>query len=228
MHQVAERTPTITYLGLTIALFGVPLLIYIFQSAAADGPFTNSFVVAKELSIFALTGLLLLLIVKGEKLGLDSIGLHNQNWGKSILWGLLGLIISAAALAILLFIFSKVGIEFGEGSEIARYKNISLWVMLLMVLRAGIVEEICYRGYVIERLQKISGNWIVYFLLPLILFGLFHFRQGIGGIIISFVAGAILAILYIKRRDLKANIITHFLVDFLPNVVLPLLSPEQR
>ena len=93
-----------------------------------------------------------------------------------------------------------------------------------MVLRAGIVEEICYRGYVIERLEKMTGNWIVYFLIPLIFFGAFHYKQGIGGIIISFVAGAILAVLYIKRRDLKANIITHFLVDFLPNVLLPLFS----
>jgi membrane protease YdiL (CAAX protease family) len=64
----------------------------------------------------------------------------------------------------------------------------------------------------------------VYFLVPLIFFAIFHYRQGLGGIIISFVAGAILAVLYIKRRDLKANMITHFLVDFVPNVVIPLLS----
>jgi membrane protease YdiL (CAAX protease family) len=217
----------ITYLGLALALFGVPLLIFIFQSLAPPGPFSNGFVIAKELSVFALTGVLLLLIIQGEKLGLDSIGLHNRNWGKSILWGFLGAVIAAAALAILLFIFSKVGIKFGQGSDVSRYKNVSLWVMSLMVLRAGIVEEICYRGYVIERLEKMTGNWIIYFLIPLILFALFHYRQGIGGIIISFVAGAILAVLYLKRRDLKANIITHFLVDFVPNVLFPLLNSSQ-
>ncbi len=224
MEQSATRTPAITYLGLALALFGVPFLIFIFQSQVSPGPYSNQFVIAKELSIFALTGILLLLITKGENLGLDSIGLHNRNWGKSILWGLIGTVIAIAALAILLFIFSKVGIKFGEGGEGARYKNVSLWVMTLVVLRAGIVEEICYRGYVIERLEKMTGNWIVYFLIPLILFGAFHYKQGIGGIIIAFVAGAILAVLYIKRRDLKANIITHFLVDFLPNVLLPLFS----
>jgi membrane protease YdiL (CAAX protease family) len=226
MEQTPTRTPAITYLGLAIALFGVPLLIFLFQFNAPS-IYTNQFVITKELSIFALTGILLLLITKGEKLGLDSIGLHNRNWGKSILWGLIGTVIAIAALAILLFIFSKVGIKFGEGGESDRYKNVSLWVMTLMVLRAGIVEEICYRGYVIERLEKLTGNWFVYFLLPLILFGLFHYKQGIGGIIISFVAGAILAVLYIKRRDLKANIITHFLVDFLPNVLLPLVSNQR-
>ena len=224
MQPIAERTPAITYLGLALALFGVPLLIYIFQSTAPPGPFTDRFVLTKELSIFAVTGILLLLIIKGEKLGLDSIGFHNRNWGKSILWGLLGVVIAGVALAILLFIFSKVGIKFGEGAESGRYKNVSLWVISFMVLRAGVVEEICYRGYVIERLEKMTGNWVVYFLIPLILFAVFHYRQGIGGIIISFVAGAILAVLYLKRRDLKANIITHFLVDFIPNVLIPLLS----
>ena len=226
MEQTSARTPAITNLGLALALFGVPLLIFIFQ-LNAPAIYTNQFVIAKELSIFALTAILLLLITKGEKLGLDSIGLHHRNWGKSILWGLIGTVIAIAALAILLFIFPKVGVKFGEGGESARYKNVSLWVMTLMVLRAGIVEEICYRGYAIERLEKMTGNWIIYFLLPLILFGLFHFKQGIAGIIISFVAGAILAVLYIKRRDLKANFITHFLVDFLPNVLLPLVSNQR-
>jgi CAAX protease family protein len=222
--QQTSSTPAITWAGLALALFGAPLVIFLFQSLAPPGPFSNEFVLAKEICVFGVAGILILLILKGEKLGLDSIGLHSRNWGKSILWGFLGALISAVALAILLFIFSKVGISFGHGPDVERYKNISLWVMFVLVLRAGIVEEVCYRGYVIERLQKISGNWLVYFLFPLIIFGLLHYRQGIGGIIISFVAGVILAILYIKRRDLKANIITHFLVDFIPNVLIPAFS----
>jgi len=214
----------ITWIGLAVAFFAAPLLIYIFQSSAPPGLFTNLFVLKKEISVFAVAAILILLILKGEKLGLDSIGLHSRNWGKSILWGLLGVVFVGAALAIILFVFSKTGIKFGQGSESDRYKNVSLWVMTVMVLRAGIVEEICYRGYIIERLQKISGSWVVYFLFPLILFGAFHYRQGVGGVIISFVAGGILALLYLKRRDLKANIITHFLVDFIPNILIPLLS----
>src|SRR5262245_4443838 len=102
MEQSPTHTPAITYLGLALALFGVPLLIFIFQSNAPSGPYTNQFVITKELSIFALTGILLLLITKGEKLGLDSIGLHNRHWVKSILWGIIGMMIALAALAILL------------------------------------------------------------------------------------------------------------------------------
>lgn len=32
--------------------------------------------------------------------------------------------------------------------------------------------------------------------------------------------------MYIWKRDLKANIIAHFIVDFVPNVLIPLLSGE--
>jgi CAAX protease family protein len=222
--QGDSRTPAITWVGLAVAFFGAPLVIFIFQSLAPPGPFTNAFVMEKELSVFAVAAILVWIVIKGEKLGLESIGLHNRDWGKSILWGVIGAVIAFGALAILLFIFGKVGIPFGQGSDVLRYKNVSLWAMSFMVLRAGIVEELCYRGYIIERLEKMTGSWVVYFLIPLILFGIFHYRQGIGGIIISFVAGAILAVLYIKRRDLKANMITHFLVDFIPNVAIPLLS----
>jgi CAAX protease family protein len=224
--QEINMSRPITWLGLALALFGVPLVIYLFQSNAPAGPYTNAFVVAKELSVFAAAGILILLILKGEKLGLDSIGLHSRDWGKSILWGFIGAVIAFAALAVLLFIFSKTGIPFGQGAESKRYDQVSLWALTLMVLRAGIVEEVCYRGYVIERLETISHNWLIYFVLPLVLFGIFHYKQGLGGIIIATVAGAILAVLYLKRRDLKANIITHFLVDFVPNVLLPILATK--
>jgi capsular polysaccharide biosynthesis protein len=43
-------------------------------------------------------------------------------------------------------------------------------------------------------------------------------------IVIALVLGAILAVFYIWRRDLKANMFGHFLVDFVGNV-LPKLVP---
>lgn len=220
MHTT-KTAPVATWIGLAIALFAAPLVIYLFNRF---GPavLTNSVVIYRELSVLAVAGLLLLLVKKGEKLGMDSIGLRFQDWSKSIRWGLLGLVVSAVTIAILLFLYHLTGIQMGQDGE--RYKNISLWVILLMVFRAGTVEEICYRGYVIERLEKMTHNWLLYFLLPLLLFGALHYRQGIGGILISFFAGLILAAMYVKKRDLKANILTHFLVDFIPNVLFPLLG----
>lgn len=218
------KISAVTITGLFLAFFGAPLVIYLFGLAPSTGLLTNTFVIARELSIFLVAGLLLMIITKGERLGLDSIGLHNNHWGRSFLWSLLLVVICFAALAGLLALFKLAGISFGDGSESHRYDAISLWVMALVVLRAGIVEEICYRGYIMERLEKISGKWVVYFLLPAVIFGLLHYKQGIGGIIIAFVLGLILAYAYWKKRDLKMNIMAHFLVDFIPNVLIPLFE----
>lgn len=215
----------ITVLGLAIAFFGPPLIVYVAGQLAPE-TYTNWFLVKKELLIFAVTGLLILLIYKGEGLDLKSIGLHGRHWGKSILTGLVLSIVLLAAVIICALVLSVWDIPVG-GQEVHKYKDITLWTWTLIVLRAGVVEEICYRGYIMERLEAWSGNWVVFLLLPAVIFSLFHYSQGIAGIVISFVAGLILALVYWKKRDLKANIMAHFLVDLTPNVLLPLLGVGQ-
>jgi membrane protease YdiL (CAAX protease family) len=38
------------------------------------------------------------------------------------------------------------------------------------------------------------------------------------------VTGTIIALIYLKRRSLPAVMFTHFTVEFVPNVLLPLLG----
>lgn len=38
--------------------------------------------------------------------------------------------------------------------------------------------------------------------------------------------GAVLSALFLWKRNLAANMLAHFLIDFVPNVVLPLISPD--
>lgn len=220
------KIPPITIAGLILAFFGAPLLIFIFNKFTGSMPLTNELVIIREAGLFLVTGLLLILVVKGEKLNLGSIGLHNKHWGKSLMLALLILISSIALLAGILGIFYLFGISYGEGAESNRYENISLIVLSIMTVRAGVIEEICYRGFIMERLEKYTGNRLVYLYLPALIFGLLHYRQGIAGIIIATAAGLLLAFFYLKKRDLKANIIAHFLVDFIPNVLIPLIAKE--
>ena len=219
-----NRIPTITVLGLVLAFFGAPLLILVFNQYTEGAPLTNELVVTRETGLFLVAGLLLVLITRGEKLCLDSIGLHNKHWGKSLVLALIITISSLALLAGLLGIFQLVGIPFGSGGESDRYSQVSLPVITYMVMRAGVIEEICYRGYIIERLEKYTGSQVIYLYLPALIFGLVHYRQGLGGIIIATAAGLLLAFFYVKKRDLKANIIAHFSVDFIPNVLVPLIA----
>jgi len=217
------KIPTITTIGLVLAFFGGPLILFVFHQMTEGVLLTNELVVIREISLFLLTGLLLVLVVKGEKLKLGSIGLNNQHWGKSLVLALLIMISSIVLLAIILGIYRLLGITYGQGGEGNRYENISLPVISIMMLRAGVVEEICYRGFIMERLEKYTGNRLIYLYIPTLIFGLFHYRQGITGIVVATAAGLLLALFYLKKRDLKANIIAHCLVDFLPNVLIPLI-----
>jgi membrane protease YdiL (CAAX protease family) len=216
-----------TWIGLVIAFFGGPLIIYLFGLLQPSNGFTDRFVILRELSLFALAALLLIIIIKVEKLGLASVGLHNRHWGKSLLWSLGLMLICFVALLGCLALLYLFGITYGSGEAALQSEQISLWTMTLMVLRAGIIEELFYRGYIIERLEKLTGNWVAFILLPTLIFALFHYKQGVGGILISFVLGLIFAVYYWKTRDLKATIVAHFLVDFIPNVLVPLFENQQ-
>ncbi|CAN5159323.1 hypothetical protein BH09BAC4_BH09BAC4_05170 [soil metagenome] len=91
--------------------------------------------------------------------------------------------------------------------------------MLLVVLWAGLVEELFFRGHMIERLMRLTHNRNVAALGSLIPFALFHYSQGIAGIVLALVLGGVLTDVYMWRRGLKSTMMAHFLIDFIPNVL---------
>jgi len=210
-----------TKLGLVIAFFGASLVLIPFQIFVPD-PLTNSIVIVRELLLFLVTGLLVLIVLKGDKLGLNSIGLHNRDWGKSILWRILLIVMFYVLVAGCLGVFKLVGISVGNRGN--KYDNISPRVTSLMMLRAGVMEEVLYCGHIMQRLNKISNNWMFYLLVPSIIFGLLHYSQGIGGIIIATLSGVLFSLFYWKKRDLKINIFAHFMADIIPNVLIPIIA----
>ena len=208
-----------TLVGLAIALFGIPAATTAHRMLVAD-PQASGGIIVRELAILTLTVLLLWIVVAGERQPLSSIGIRTDRLGRSIAWGLgLAVVCFAAAVGCLLF-YQSIGVHYGEGAGISR----ALPVTTLAVIRAGISEEVLYRGYAIERLQWLTGSKWVAAAISLLLFAGFHFRQGLAGVFIALLLGAILTAFYLWKRDLIANIVAHFLVDFVPNVVLPLLG----
>ena len=88
------------------------------------------------------------------------------------------------------------------------------WWLAISVLRAGVSEEVLFRGYPIERLEEWTGNRVVAALLPLALFALAHVGPwGWAHIIVAGFGGAMFTWLYVWRRNLWVNIIAHVLVD---------------
>jgi len=210
-----------TLFGLAIALFALPLLTTGFR--LIGGPIQNEGVyLARELLLFLTFGALLWIVRRGERLPLGSLGWSTASIGRSLLWGLIGAVLCAVGLVACMGIISISGMHFGGDGKSAFTPP--AWAMLITVLRAGVIEETFYRGYAIERLQRLTGSAPLAFALPLVVFAAAHYRQGSGGILIALVMGAILAIMFLKRRDLLAVMTAHFIVDFVPNILLPMLS----
>ena len=206
-----------TLAGLFLALFG--MLIVRQAVYAIYGTLTYPAALWKE-SLTWLCAIALLLIIRlGEGLPLGSIGIGRRSVKQSLAWGgLLTLICGVLAFGIAALT------HYGGGSSDAAMEKLPLWLITCIVLRAGVVEELFYRGYAIERLQMAGLNRFWAGTAPLIIFAVAHWTGGWANIVIALVLGAILTIFYMWRRDLVANMIGHFMVDFIANVLPRLLG----
>ena len=175
--------------------------------------------VLKEALIWLSAVTLLVIIRRGERLPMRSIGLGTARWWKSILWGFIIAIVSAVAVGALAY-----ATGYGHGPGSAAFEKLTLWLITLIVLRAGVVEELFYRGYAIERLRLIGLGRFWSVAIPLVIFSFGHWSGGAANILIAFAAGLILIGFYLWSRDLLANMIGHGLVDFVANVVPQLFS----
>lgn len=207
-----------TYAGLAIALFGAPAVVILFKLAGFTRADFGATVV-RELIILALVAILFWIIRKRENLPLSSIGLRRQRIGSALLWSLAVMLLFGVGIAACLVVFSFVGLSYGSSSGPA----VPLGVSLLLYARAGLAEEVFYRGYAIERIEALTGSRAIAAAIPLLIFAGGHFSQGIAGILLTFVLGAIATAIYVWKRNLLILIVAHFMVDFIPNVVLPLV-----
>ena len=195
-------------------------MLLVRQTVAYFSP-TLTFTAAiwKESLIWVSAIVLLILVRRGERLPFTSVGLGTSTWWKSILWGL----VIAVACAIVGGVLAALT-GYGHGPGSVAFEKLPLWLIILIVFRAGVVEELFYRGYAIERLQALGLNRYWAAAIPLLIFGLGHWTGGAANIVSALALGAILAGFYLWRRDLIANMIGHFAVDFVANVLPKLFS----
>jgi membrane protease YdiL (CAAX protease family) len=207
----------VTWLGLFIALFGMLIVRQLVNQFWPTPTFASA--VIKEAGMWLVAVALVVIIRVGERLPLSSIGLGTARWGKSVLWGFLlglGCLLVGGGLVAL------TGFTGGEAGK--AFDKLPTWLLALIVLRAGVVEELCYRGYAIERLHALGLPRGLAAGVPLLIFGVGHWTGGWANILIALVLGAMLALFFVWRRDLVANMIGHWFVDFIGNV-LPRLLP---
>ena len=206
-----------TWAGLAISLFAMVAIRQVFVFFVPETTFASALL--KEALIWLNAIALIVIIRRGEHLPMRSIGLGTTRWWKSVLWGFVIAVTSAVVVGALAYATS-----YGHGPGSAAFEKLPLWLITAIVFRAGVVEELFYRGYAIERLQMIGLGRFWSVAIPLVIFSLGHWSGGAANILIAFAAGLILTGFYLWRRDLAANMIGHGLVDFVANVVPALFS----
>src|SRR6516164_3025970 len=215
--SVPTKVSRATWAGLAISLFAMVAIRQVFVFFVPETTFASA--VLKEALIWVSALALIVIIRRGEHLSLRSIGLGTARWWKSILWGFIIAVVSAVVVGALAYVTG-----YGHGPGSAAFEKLPLWLITAIVFRAGVVEELFYRGYAIERLQLIGFGRFWSVAIPLGIFSLGHWSGGAANILIAFAAGLILTGFYLWRRDLVANMVGHGLVDFVANVLPKLFS----
>ena len=215
--SIAGNVSRATWEGLFLALFAMVLIRHAFVFFVPE--ITVASAILKETLIWTSAAALLVIVRRGERLPMRSVGLGTARWWKSILWGLVIAVVSAAIVGGLAYVTG-----YGHGPGSAAFEKLPLWLITLIVFRAGVVEELFYRGYAIERLQMLGVGRFWSVTIPLVIFSLGHWSGGAANILIAFAAGAIMTVFYLWRRDLVANMVGHGLVDFVANVLPRLFS----
>ena len=211
----SARTPT--WIGLFVALFGV---LIVRQTVACFYPtLTVAAALWKESLIWLCVIALLFVICRGEHLSLRSVGIGTTTWIKSVLWGLVLAVVCAVIGALLAAVT-----HYGHSENADAFSRLPLWLISVICVRAGVAEELFFRGYAIERLQALGLNRFWAAAIPLAIFSVGHWTGGWANIVLALVLGAVLAAFYLWRRDLVANMVGHFLVDFVANVLPRLFS----
>ena len=146
-----------------------------------------------------------------------------KSWGRTILIGIgvtLGIVASFILLASLIQLVFPVPQQDLSRLEImyGNFPNLILNVVAAW-FTAGFIEELLWRGYLMNRLVDLQGNktklaWVIALVGSAIIFGLGHTYQGLGGVIKITALGLLFGAAFLTvRRNLWPLVIAHAVLD---------------
>lgn len=92
----------------------------------------------------------------------------------------------------------------------------------LLSINAGVVEELLFRLALPALLFATTGNAVISVVGSVLLFGVMHSYQGVAGIVITTVIGALFMALYVLSGSILVAIIAHAVLDLRSLVVIPM------
>lgn len=173
-----------------------------------------------EWSLLAI--LLMLWIPRVERKGLDSVGMGRWRW--RYLW--LGAVVYLAVLAAMMlsgFVLDSVGLGSIRSLQ-STIEGYSLITLLGLLVTGTIVEEVFYRGYLMERIVLLTGKMWVAVLVSWLAFTFVHLRFfGLGPTLDVSAMSAALVLLYAKERSVWPCVVVHGINSVLAYLVFPLI-----
>ena len=177
-----------------------------------------------EGAIWLFAAVVVCIAMFGEPRTFASIGLKRPTW-LTPLWGVAAAIVLMPLVGLSSALIYKLLHEPNHAP--AAYEAIvrgSLVYALFLALRAGVVEEVLYRGLAIEQLSILTGRRWLAGAIAAAVFVLGHAVHVDAVQLIPGRAGAAIGLttLYLWRRNLWINIIAHVLIDSVSLVVVAL------
>jgi membrane protease YdiL (CAAX protease family) len=170
--------------------------------------------------LWAITLLLLLMVRALEGESYASIGIRTPSRA-DLGWGVVGYGTGFVSIAVGDPVVQWLGLRSAEAVAAQQLT----WAIPLVLLTSPITEEILFRGYAIERLEKLTGRTEPAVVVSVAAFLLAHVPLwGVGGALQFLPWSILISVLYVWRRNLPACIVMHFLGDLTGLVLIPVLA----
>jgi membrane protease YdiL (CAAX protease family) len=202
-----------------IVILGVEFMIrnVFLPSGANETHVVNAIIVEWVLLVL----LLVIWIPRVERNSLASIGFGKFKW--RYLWmGILVFILITIALMVSGIVLEANGLEPIRSLQ-SVLKTFNGSTLMGLFLTGTILEEVFYRGYLIERLSELTGHrWLAGFA-SWITFSLVHLKFfGLGPTIDVSITSAALVLIYMKEKSIWPCIIAHGINNLLSYLVFPM------
>lgn len=175
-------------------------------------------------SFYGLTLAVLWIILLEGGYNFDSIGWKNFRAG-DLAWSVLFFGIAVCVWWLVSKFLSKFGLKYTQEYTFGHRYDLP-FIFLWSVIVATIVEETCFRGYLITVLEGRFGI-LVAVVLSILLFALYHLPLGAGAFIHILFWGPFPLILFLWTQSLYPSVLMHALNNLLAYIILPLTRTKK-
>ena len=172
----------------------------------------------------ALVALVVYLLWEPGSNALRRLGLDFRRFGGDLGRGvLLVLVIGVPGLA--LYVAGRLlGITVGVVASPLDAAWYTVPLLVLAAVRAGLIEEVVFVGYLFDRLRRLGWGWWTIILTTAALRGAYHAYQGIGSVIGNVVMGIVFGWCYRRWGRVMPLVLAHTIIDVLAFVGYPLAA----